>query len=363
MREKRHTKNKKKRTRLIYNVLLIAGTLLFLAIGTIAGYYGNVVKHFVDDVSVSEDVDPAELKNLDQRIKSGEPFSALILGIDVEDDGVSRSDTIIATTINPKKGSVKMVSIPRDTLVSLPGGQMEKINAAYAVGKIGLARQIISEYLDIPLDFYGILDFNGLIALVDAVGGITVDAPFDFDESDYREGHGKRIYIKKGKQRLNGDEALAYARMRYQDERGDFGRQDRQKEIIISLTKELASISSLTNIQKILKSIQPYLLTNLSSSNILAVANKYSAASNHIKTLHIEGPDGRPVYFPNYGQNLWAWGAWDESRLDIQNELRRHLELPEKESLELVGNYQYFDSPLYDPAIPIDTVTDFAGNY
>lgn len=342
MRQERYEKNKKRKRRRIYNWLLVIGTILFLGIGVAAGYYGNMFKQFMDDVSVADSVDPDELKGLDDRIKNGEPFSVLILGIDVENGGIARSDTIIVTTVNPKKDSIKMVSIPRDALIYFPNGQMEKINAAYAIGEINLTRQVVSEYLDIPIDFYGALNFEGLIELVDAVGGVTVDVPFSFDEKDYRKGGNNRIYLQKGKQRLNGDEALAYARMRYQDERGDFGRQDRQKEIVISLTKELATISSLTNIQSILSSIQPYLITNLSSSNILAVSSKYGAASNNIKTLHMEGADGGLVYFPQYGMELWAWQSVDESRLEVQNELRRHLTLPEKETLDLIGEYNYF---------------------
>ncbi|WP_018659937.1 LCP family protein [Allofustis seminis] len=342
MNEDRLTKYKRKRRRFIYNILLMIGTMFSLGVGMVAGYYGNIFRNFVDDVSVSDTVDADQLKDLDERIRNGEPFSVLLLGVDVEEENISRSDSIIVTTINPKKDSIKMVSIPRDTIVYLPDGHMEKINAAYAIGKIDLSRQMVSEYLDIPIDFYGVLDFEGLIKFVDAVGGVTVNSPFDFDESDYRKGDGSRIYIKKGKQRLNGDEALAYSRMRYQDNQGDFGRQDRQKEVVISLTKELASISNLANIQKVLDSIRSYLITNVSSSNILAVASKYGAASNNIKTLHLRGEDGTLVYFPIYDQELWAWQAYDESRLDIQNELRRHLSLPEKETLDQVGEYHYY---------------------
>ena len=89
-----------------------------------------------------------------------EPFSALILGVDIEEGGASRSDTIIVATINPESKDIKMVSIPRDTLVTLPNGVEEKINAAHSVGGPLLAKEMVATYLDIPIQFYATMDFE-----------------------------------------------------------------------------------------------------------------------------------------------------------------------------------------------------------
>src|SRR5699024_6702847 len=105
-----------------------------------------------------------------------------------------------------------------DTLVYLPDGTMEKMNAAYATGGAARAREMVGEFLDIDIDFYATLDFRGLIELVDAVGGITVDSNLAFTENNYDDPSNK-VRIEKGLNNLDGAEALAYARMRKKDPR------------------------------------------------------------------------------------------------------------------------------------------------
>lgn len=310
---------KKKRSRKIFfETLLSFALLLAVFLGTVSGYYGSKVLTFLDNISenVVED-EPETLENT-QQLKALEPFSVLILGTDVEEDGIVRSDTIIVTTINPITESMKMVSIPRDTFVTLPSGRDEKINAAHATGGPLLAREMVSDYLDIPIDFYASMNFDGLVELVNAVDGVSVDSERAFTEGSE--------FIEKGEQVLDGDAALAYARMRKKDPRGDFGRQDRQKEVIVGILNKLNSALSITRMTTILDSVSPYLKTNASSDQMIEIALNYYPALNKIEQLTLAG-EGDSLYFPSYGKNLYIWRADEEALIETSNELKQHLDI------------------------------------
>lgn len=310
---------KKQRSKKIFLETLLSFTLLFAVfLGTISGYYGSKVLTFLDDISEATPEDEPETLENTEQLKSLEPFSVLILGTDLEEDGIIRSDTIIVATINPTTESMKMVSIPRDTYITLPGGNEGKINGAHAAGGPLLAREMVSNYLDIPIDFYASLNFDGLVELVDAVGGIPVNSELAFTEGIE--------FIDEGPQELDGKAALAYARMRKKDPRGDFGRQDRQKEVIISILNKLNSSLSITRMTTILDSVSPYLKTNANSNQMIEIALNYSPALNSIDQLAIAG-EGDSVYFPNYDKNLYIWRADEESLLQTSNELKRHLNI------------------------------------
>lgn len=323
MRSEKHVLKKKVNKKRLIESLLGIFAILAIILGGVTGYYGSKVVSFLDGISMDEAVETPEAIEITKQVREAKPFSALILGVDVEDGGASRSDTIIVATVNPRTESMKMVSIPRDTLVELPNGTMEKMNAAYATGGARRAREMVGEFLDIPIDFYATLDFRGLIELVDAVGGITVNSDLAFTESNYDD-PSNPIRIEKGIQELNGAEALGYARMRKKDPRGDFGRQDRQKEVIAEVLKELVSFNTVSNLPGILNAVQPYLQTNARSSDILSIAANYTTTLTNIEQLTITGSDGSK-YFPHYGLDVYVWEPFDSSLEEVQQELQEHL--------------------------------------
>ena len=318
MRVEKHLKRKKKR-KIICETILSVVILITILLGSVTGYYGSKVLSFLDEISEEGPQNKSEIIQNTEQIKNSDPFSVLILGIDKEDEGASRSDTIIVATLNPKKDSMKLVSIPRDTLVTLPNGQIEKINGAYSAGGSLLAREMVSDYLDIPIDFYAAMDFDGLVELVDAVDGILVRPEFDFEW----DGH---EFKNQGPQKINGEEALAYSRMRKKDPRGDFGRQDRQKEVIVSVLNKLNSSKSVTNFDKILNSISPHLKTNARSEQMIGMALSYSSVLKEIDQISLDG-EGGLTYFPKYDLNLWVWEAEELALLELQDDLKDHLNL------------------------------------
>lgn len=311
-------KKKKRSKKIFYETLVSIVILLAIFLGAVSGYYGSKVLTFLDSISETTlEEEPETLQNTEQ-LKALEPFSVLILGTDIEEDGAARSDTIIVATINPTTEDMKMVSVPRDTFITLPSGREEKINAAFATGGPLLAKEMVSDYLDIPIDFYASMDFDGLVELVDAVDGVDVDSDLEFTEGIE--------FIEQGAQTLDGKGALAYARMRKKDPRGDFGRQDRQKEVVISILDKLNSTLSITRLTSILDAVSPYLKTNASSKQMLDIAFNYSPALNNIEQLTLEG-EGKARFFPSYGLDLYIWEADEDELVNTSNELKRHLNI------------------------------------
>ena len=188
--------------------------------------------------------------------KKKEPFSVLVLGVDEREGDKGRSDTMIVLTVNPELKSTKMVSIPRDTYTEIvEKGVQDKINHAYAFGGIEMSMDSIEGLLDIPIDYLVQVNMESFKDIVDAVGGILVTNPLNFKVGSHT--------FPKGEITLDGEEALSFVRMRYEDPRGDFGRQDRQKQVIQAVMRKGASLNSLLNYKGIFGAIGKNVRTNM----------------------------------------------------------------------------------------------------
>lgn len=225
------------------------------------------------------------------------PFSILLLGADTGAMGRTdqgNSDTMIIATVNPKTKTTTLTSVPRDTCAKIIGMKeftVEKINAAYMHGGSKMALDSVDSLLGIPIEYYVTVNMGGLEKVVNAVGGVEVDAPFAFDY----EG----VSIKKGKQHLNGHQALKYSRMRYQDPNNDYGRQLRQRQVIISVIKSAMSMGTLANFKEVLNSISTNIKTNLTFNDMITIFQNYRSAGKTIKSDHIQGVNAT-VYGSSY---------------------------------------------------------------
>jgi LCP family protein required for cell wall assembly len=158
----------------------------------------------------------------------------------------ARADTIILLSVAGSLGGTSLTSLPRDLLVEIPAyGERDvrknKINAAYAFGGPQLSILTVENFSQMQIEHFLEVGFVGLVKLVDAVGKIEVCPTQDF--ADEKSG----LYINAGCQMIDGKTALAYARARYTDPRGDLGRVERQQEVIKAITKKSSSISTLLN--------------------------------------------------------------------------------------------------------------------
>ncbi|OUB98892.1 LytR family transcriptional regulator [Bacillus thuringiensis serovar medellin] len=278
---------KKKRRRKLFFFLIFAflfggiGVYVLNSYSSLMGMYSGFTR------------EKSDLRNEDVEITK-EPFTILIMGIeDYATDGKNgRTDSLMFATVNPKTKKVSLMSIPRDSRVPIVGkGKEDKINAAHAYGGEEMAIKTVEGFLKVPVDHYIKIDFQGFKGIVDAVGGVTVDVPFDFWERSDVDYY-KKIQFKQGQQNLNGEEALAYVRMRKQDPNGDYGRAARQRQLLAAVAQKLNSTSTVFKIKDLTTVVGKYIKTDIPISDGLALYNKLSGFDpSTIQTLKLEGED------------------------------------------------------------------------
>ncbi|MBM7646990.1 LCP family protein required for cell wall assembly [Scopulibacillus daqui] len=220
-------------------------------------------------------------------LSNKKPISILLMGVDERPNDRGRSDTLIYMTLNPKTNKMVMMSIPRDTRTEIAGrGTINKINAAYAYGGTEMAMNTVEKFLDVPVDYYIKMNMEGLSKLVDAVGGVTVYNNISWhDEGYYKKGY----YYKKGNIELDGAKALGYVRMRHLDPRGDFGRNERQRDVIMAIVNKASSISSVSRYNNILDAIQGNVKTNLTFDEMKSIAENYRGVKNNVENYELKG--------------------------------------------------------------------------
>lgn len=216
--------------------------------------------------------------------------NVLLIGGDSRDsgkDGNPRSDTLMIASVDPAKKSIVLFSVLRDTYVSIPDHGKSKINAAYALGGPSLAIQTVSKLLDMPIHYYVYTDFQGFMALIDAVGGVRIDVEKNMDYEDAADGHKFDIHLKKGEQDMDGKTALQYVRFRH-DALSDLSRTERQRKLIAAVTEKLQKTSSLIKLPGIIKSASPYVDTNMKPSDMLKLGKLgLSAKGNGIDSIQL----------------------------------------------------------------------------
>lgn len=194
-----------------------------------------------------------------------ECVNILILGLD-EVQGRSRSDTMLLASVKGRE--VKLLSIPRDLRIRFPDGEFHRVNAAYPEGGARLARKIVSDFLDIPILFYIVIDYQGFEKIIDRLDGvtITVDKHLKYDDQS-QELH---IDIPPGRQTLSGEEALSY--VRYRDESGDIDRIKRQQKLVKALLEKGIQEKPWKEIDALIRITSRYITTNLSLVDMLKIA-------------------------------------------------------------------------------------------
>lgn len=291
---------------IIFGIILV----LFLAVvGMGAKLYWDVSK------SMDKTYETVERSKKSQvNLNNKEPFSVLLLGIDTGDDGrveQGRSDTTIVATVNPRDKQTTLVSLARDTYVDIPGqGKQDKLNHAYAFGGASLAMDTVENYLNIPINHYVSINMAGLKELVNAVGGIEVNNNLTFSQDGYD--------FTIGKISLDGEQALSYSRMRYEDPNGDYGRQERQRKVIEGIVQKVLSLNSVSNYQQILTAVSDNMKTDLSFDDMKKIALDYRSAFGKVKQDQLQGTD--------FMQDGVSYQRVDEQELTrVQQELKNQL--------------------------------------
>lgn len=213
------------------------------------------------DVVRAKNVEEEPVENV-ERVDAEERLHFLLLGTDERKNEAARSDTIVLATYYPNEGKMKMLSIPRDTQVVI-NGKTEKINAAHALGGMSLAKETVSTWSGIPIDYVAKVNFNGFTELIEESGGVTVNPTKEFS-------YGGDTF-KVGKQKLDGKEALNYVRFR-KNEDGDFGRIKRQQEVIQNTVSGVLDDFSLLSIPTYLNFYRKHVESDMSFGDMYHVA-------------------------------------------------------------------------------------------
>ncbi|MBC9720137.1 MAG: LCP family protein [Lactobacillus sp.] len=280
-------KVKKKTSKRKKRIFLIVGILFVILIGT--GVYGGKVYFDIRDTinKTYKKVDRIQGYKHDETVdyKTGQPFSILLLGVDTGDFGRTdqgRSDSIVVATVNPNTKKTTLVSIARDTYTEIINkNKKDKINHAYAYGGIPTAIATVENLLDIPINHYVEINMKGMKDLIDTVGGVDVNNPFSFNYE------GTNFSI--GRLHLNGADAVKYSRMRYDDPKGDYGRQNRQRQVISGIIDEIKSVNTLTNYSGIFGVLGNNVKTDISWETLQTLAKNYRVSLTKITSDQLLG--------------------------------------------------------------------------
>lgn len=296
------TKLKKK---IIFSITLLLGSLI-LFIGGLAYIYSITPPRERNSIidSINFLVKPGETA-----FKGRKTMNILCLGLDnnYTEKGIaytkdSRSDTMFVISIDSSAKQINMLSIPRDTWVNIPGYGYEKINGAYAFGGLELAKKTVSSFLGVPIDHHVIIRIKAAKEIVDAIGGLEIDVMKDMD---YDDNWGNlHIHLKKGPQKLDGAQAVGYARFRH-DEEGDWGRMRRQQQVINAIIREMKKPGKFPKIDKLVGIVRENVETDLTTAEIIDICRLYKDFDRqNMMTGIIKGDDavsdaGASIIIPN----------------------------------------------------------------
>ncbi|MFI3085022.1 LCP family protein [Streptococcus sp. 2020WUSS089] len=287
-------------------------------------------------------------------IDATEPLTILLMGVDMDqatrggDWEGGRSDSMILVTVNPKTKETNMMSLTRDIMVEIAeangesSGTVEKLNHSYSYGQAPMAIATIEKMMDINIDRYIEINMDGLVELVDAVGGIEVNNTLGFPISISEHEPAYTSIVQPGKQLVNGDQALVYARMRYDDPEGDIGRQRRQREVITAIIKKLLQLDGLTQYKKILTAISNNMRTNIeiSPATIPSLLG-YKDSVSKLNSYQLRGVD-------QMVDEIYYQLPTSTHLLEMQNILKKSIGL--EENTDLVTNVKVYEGQMGLPS-------------
>ncbi|WP_051683093.1 LCP family protein [Salinicoccus luteus] len=337
---------------------ILIGILLFLVIAlvVIGVYIYNLFNSFEQGVSDSfeaTDRDRSELR-LDDIDPTMDSFTVLILGIDESesrkeegdlDSQDFRTDTMILATFDKNQDEVKLTSIPRDTLTYFPEeNYFDKITHAHRQGGPEASMRAVESLLNVPVDHYVRVNMAAVVDMVDALGGVEFDVPFDMNEPNSVDRG--RIELEEGVQELNGEEALAVVRSRRVDT--DLGRGQRQLEMVEKILSKAKSTGALSKIDDLIEVVADNTKHDMTSKTIRSLAAYYSFNDIEFNTTQVRGSD-----FWNPGNGAYFYWANEEHLYLISKTLRDVLEIDAPEPYDLIN------IRLSDYITPYDYVSDY----
>jgi LCP family protein required for cell wall assembly len=236
-----------------------------------------------------------------------EVVNIAILGSDARPfTGGHRTDTMMVASLDPTRGTVTLLSFPRDLYVYIPGWRVDRINVADGRGGPDLVEQVIRYNFGIPIDFWVRMEFGGFTTLVDSLGGVDVEIGRYYAD----ECGGGWMVFRPGVQHMNGFTALCYARMRKAG--SDFDRLRRQQELVLAIFDRGVSLDGLSRLPELYNSFVSMVETDAALSDLtplVPLASKVATDRASIRRYAVDTTmatgwrvpsSGASVQLPNY---------------------------------------------------------------
>ena len=290
-KEQKQVKEKRKKKKIILKVILvilITLLVIVLAAGAAAwtfinGKLGQLKTETIDinNIGISDEV----------REELQDYRNIALLGIDsrADDYGTgNRSDCIIIASLNQKTGNIKLISVYRDTYVYVMENgtkRLDKITHAYSYGKAENALKSLNEALDLNIKEYVTVNFDAVVAAVDALGGVTIEIDSSelnyindyIDATSQSSGIKSKHISKTGRQTVDGVQAVAYSRIRYTSG-GDYKRTERMRTVVEAMMKKAKTLS-IGQLNSFANTILPRISTNITSGDILGLIPSLASMS------------------------------------------------------------------------------------
>lgn len=301
-----------------------------------------------------------EAKEIEEKTTSSltKPFTMLFIGVDSSKDGITsgyNADVLILVTFNPKTLRATMTSVPRDTYIktACSNGNYRRINTTTWGSTSDCAVKTMENLFGVSIDYYAKINFKGIVQLVDALGGIDVDVTYSLcDQNSSRKwGNKKTVYVEKGKQHLNGEQALAVARNRHkpndgskvgaqmnkycptytEGNRSDYTRGKNQMKIILGIVNAATKLRDPNQALDILEKISKNFQTNVKAKDVTALYNLGKSiiltdSSNlvNVQRTQLNGYTG-DIYEPASNSYPSVQIPYNESINDIKKEININL--------------------------------------
>ena len=321
----RKTRYKQQRAHKARNTRVIIGGIFLFAIAGIvlfAGYTYYAAKNSVDKMFKESAVISSNKSKQDNSLKASDvnsKFGILLMGVDndaerekTEHLDSARTDSLIYMVYDGENKKIDMVSLPRDIWTNIYDGTgtgtiaaTAKINSAFTIGEEDATIETVQNYLQLPIDYYVNINFTSFEKIIDAIGGITVDVPYDINKKYTSDNTGETL-IPEGRQLLNGEQALIFARIRKMDT--DVDRGNRQQEVIEAAIHQALKINNVTKYQEILDSVSEDVNTNFKFEDLVSLAGNmlsgFDIQKHTFEWYDGESYDGQSiVYIQDYSYN------------------------------------------------------------
>lgn len=335
MRDSRVTRQRRKKRYIYLKILLLS--VVFVAAFAGGRFIYGLVNPEAPPV-VLETNEKGELLPVDR-------LNVLLLGIDARPgEKDARTDSMILVSIDRDTKKIAMVSIPRDTLVEIPGHGREKINSANLYGGVDLARETVENLMGVKIPYYVKTNFDGFKDIVDTLGGVTIDVE---KRMAYRA---EGINLYPGTQRLDGYNALGYVRYRY-DTLGDISRTERQQKFLTALAKEMLQAGTILKLPKLAPQIMDAVETNLSLKDMYFLTKvAANLDSQNILTATLPG-----IFYNDRGS---YWKADEEKAKLVLDDLFAGTKVATVEGSYTVPTNKVAQKPVPKETKPVTAVPD-----